>query len=279
MSDEHKYTLDGVQMQASVTERIAQHITGNEFDAKSQSEGLFSLCQQIRANPDGRWTAKQRATFETYKGFITPEDIATAWEENRQRGTQMHKTIELLLKGAISPRVPEAQLKEIAHFKHFYNWFSRDHEVVASEAIIIMPEISTGGTIDCVWRPKHREHPNDIILVDWKKMPPALMQPTKPRVKFFPLPNCKRTEQEVQLNMYAHMVESMTTYRVVRMMVVYLDPNFDTWDIANVPRYAETADYVASLRSACEQPLVQMADSAKILRGRPTDALDTKMRK
>lgn len=264
---EHKYHLNGVQMAASVTERISQHLTG-KFDSADQSAGLFALCAEMRDNPDRIYSVKQRAVYEAYKNYRSPQEMADAWQQNRDRGVRMHSIIEQLLRGQIAPTDPLARLPEVQHFLSFYAWFSRTHDVLATESMLAMPSISTGGSPDCVWQAHVREHPNDVIIMDWKKMAPQLMDEKQPHVPFFDLPNCKRTSQEVQVNMYAHMIESMTPYRVVRLLVLYFDERAETWDWADVPlRRDETADFVSALRESVDKPLFMLADTVKAERG------------
>lgn len=263
----HRYYLGECEVAASVTERIATDITEEEFDAARMSAAVFALCERMRAQPRRAWTERQLEQYERHGRFTSAVDIAAHWEANRQNGTETHRTIELLLRGECALSEPRAQTPEARLFLHFYRWLSARYEVIAVEAPLVVPALQTGGTIDAVCRERGAADRRDVMLVDWKTMAPVLLE-SAPVCRFFALPNCKRAKHEIQLNLYAEMLEAVTEYRATRLLVVYLDAAFGAWDLADVPRRPEAAAYCAALRERCAHPLLVQADAVKALRTR-----------
>lgn len=264
----HDYTLHGVPVSSSVTGRVDRDILQSTFDSVRMSNAVFALCEKIRRAPDVEYTADQREQYRKHGQYQSAEEIAMAWERNRDRGTDMHKTIELYLNDELVPDDPRLQTPEMAIFFAFYRNFSVTHTPVATEAAIVMPEIDTGGCVDCVWQEKNGD-PSELVIVDWKKMAPKVLdqRPSVPRCKFFDLPACDAAKKIVQMNMYASMIEAVSAYRVKRMFLVYIDVE-NGLDVVEVERRAEeTAAYLSALKAATSDALIPSAEQAKPLRG------------
>lgn len=259
----HRYYLYDSEMDASVTERIERDIMQEHFESRKVATYVFELCQRMRANPEAPWTDKQRTQLAKHGRFNSVDEIQQAWEANRDRGTEMHKTIELLLTRKCKLSDPRVQTPEVEQFLRLYrDWLTREYDVIATEAPIVMPAISTGGTIDAICRRKDAKNRHEVMLVDWKKIPPVEMDWSRPLCEMFLLPKCTRAKHEIQLNLYADMIEAMTDYRVTRMVVVYMDAE-NGMDKIDVPRRAETKLYIDTLRKRYLRPLLIQADAVK----------------
>lgn len=264
VKDVHKYYLYDTPMDTSVTQRIANDITNERFDSAVMSTHVFNLCERIRANPTAHWKEKQLEQFRKHGQYTSPQAIAEAWERNRDNGVMTHETIEFLLSGQRLANPSRIETPEIKLFIQFCDsWLLKNnYQVVAVEAPIVMPSISTGGTIDCICR-RTTDKQNEIMIIDWKTMPPVVMEPGEKMCEFFLLPNCKRAKQEIQLNLYAEMIEAMTEYKVTRMILVYFDVGMDMWDKVDVPRRAEAEHYIKTLAKRYSDNLFTMAEDVK----------------
>ena len=270
----HKYyAADGTEMQASVTQRIKTDIVPGEFKSREMSQAVFGLCQRMRHAPNAPWSDKQRTSYRRWGHCRSAEEIADAWEANRNNGTYVHQTIEYLIRGVCTLGEKRALAPEIRIFRTFYEWFTKRYEIIAVEATLVMPEISTGGTIDAVAHEIGTD-PDDVVLLDWKAMAAVVYERDKGVCNYYDLPQCKKSAQEVQMNMYASMYEAQTKKHVRRMLVVYIDVAEDYWEWLDVERRAdETAAYFEALRYTvflppAPEPLLVQADAVKPLRVR-----------
>lgn len=268
------YTADGVPMESSVTTRISHDVVPGNFYGPRMSAAVFSLCERMRLAPTAPWNADQREQLRRWGQYKSAAEIAAAWDANRDNGTYVHQTIEYLLRGVCRLEEKRVEAHEIDQFLAFYKWFSRRYEIIAVEAIILAPDISTGGSIDAIAHERASTNPDEIVLVDWKNMPPCDWEKNAPLCNYFSMPRCKRAKQEVQLNMYASMIEAQTPKRVVRMLIVFFDLEAGCWDLIEVTRRREeTEAYLAQLRRATAhvrptEPLLVPAEEVKPLRRR-----------
>lgn len=264
----HRYTLDGEPVDASVTQRIAQDITHESFNSDEMSRAVFALCQRMRRFPDSEWAPKQREQYAKHGRFASAEAIAAFWVANRDNGTETHATIEHIIRGTCSLDEPRAQTPVVLHFLAFRKWLSRRYRFVAVEATVVVPRLRTGGQVDALCQ-RVDGPDNELLLVDWKIMGAALINDSEQRgtCAYFGLPKCKRAKQEIQLNMYAAMIEEVTPYRIVGMMLVYLDAENGV-DIGYVPRRPEIYRYLDALEASFGETLLTPADDVKHLRTR-----------
>jgi hypothetical protein len=272
----HKYyTADGVEMLSSVTARIDADIMCEKFDSVRMPAAVFSLCERMRADPHAPWNDEQRLRFKRWGHCRSAEETARAWEDNRDNGTYTHQTIEFLVRGICTLREHRANTPEALQFRSLYDWMVRvkKWEIIAVEAVLVMPEISTGGCVDAVVHDTQDPDPDNVILLDWKTMAPVVFEPGARHCNYFALPRCKRSKQEIQMNMYASMTEAQTKKRVKEMRVVYFDVEAGFWDCVIVERRREeTEAYLAALAAVGGRPpspeLLVAADKVKRLRVR-----------
>lgn len=267
---QHQYYIHDRPVAGSVTQRIDEDIMKKTFNAPIVARAIFKLCERIRATPDGVYTDDQLARFAQYKDFASAQDIVNAWAENRDRGTATHKLIELFLNGALLRGDAHLRTPEMDVFFAFYDHFIKTHEPVGTECAIVYEELDFGGCVDAIWR-KRDGDPFELVFIDWKKMGPVLLEDVSSssnRCSFYQLPvGCKRAKQEIQMNMYAEMTRRVTSYRVVQMLVVYLDVE-NGLDIGVVEdRRDATAAYFDTLLDAKRNPLLLPAEQSKPLRG------------
>jgi hypothetical protein len=228
----------------------------------------------MRAEPKAPWNDEQRKRFRRWGHCRSAEEVARAWDDNRDNGTYTHQTIEYLLRGICTLREKRANTPEVLQFRSMYAWLLsfKKWEIIAVEAVLVMPEISTGGCVDAVARDLNDPNPDNIVLLDWKTMPGVDYEGTL-SCNYFTLPRCKRSKQEVQMNMYASMAEAKTKKRVTQMRVVYFDVEAGFWEWMPVERRREeTAAYFAALQAVggrvTAPELLVPADKVKRLRVR-----------
>lgn len=244
---QHQYYYRDRPIDHSVTTRLEKDILGTEFKAFLIASAIYKLCNKIRAKPDDTYKQDQLDNYDKYKDFKSAASIVQSWNDNRDRGTEMHKTIEMMLNG---DPVENDMLttSEIAIFVSFYHMFCKTYEPVAAEAVIIHEKISLGGCIDSIWQ-KRGGKPNEIVLVDWKKMGPCIIVDSDDKrcLAFYDLPSCTRVKQNLQLNVYAELIHRLTKYIVIEMFIVYIDV-VNGLDVSPVPFYREeTAAYIDSM--------------------------------
>lgn len=263
---QHQYYIDDRPVAGSVTQRIDEDIMKKKFNAPVVARANFKLCEKIRLEPSAMYTNDQLARFSKYSHFASAAAIVDAWSENRDRGTATHKLIELFLNGELRRGDEHLNTPEMAIFFAFYDHFIKTYEPLGTEAAIVYEELDFGGCVDAVWR-KRGGDPYELVFVDWKKMGPVLLEASSTRCSFYQLPVCKRAKQEIQMNMYAEMTRRLTPYRVVQMLIVYLDV-VNGLDIGVVEdRGDATAAYFDALLHAKRNPLLPPAEHAKPLRG------------
>jgi hypothetical protein len=271
----HKYyTIDGEEMASSVTARIDADVMGEEFDTEGAAAGVFSLCQRMRAKPTALWNDEQRKRLRRWGHCRSAAEVARAWEDNRDNGTYTHQTIEFLLRGLCTLHEKRANTPEALQFRSMYAWLHsfKKWEIIAVEAVLVMPELSLGGCVDAVAHDTTDPDPDSVALLDWKTMAGVNYEGTS-RCNYFSLPRCKRSKQEIQMNMYASMVEAQTKKRVTEMRVVYFDAETGFWEWMVVARRREeTEAYFAALAAVVGRPrepeLLVPAEKVKRLRVR-----------
>lgn len=129
--------------------------------------------------------------------------------------------------------------------------------LLANEYIVYDRLASLAGSIDAIYVP-YIEHPNLVVLVDWKRCDIDLGTRYSP---FIPgmrntnaysmrYPKCNYWKYAMQLNVYRELLERMMNRRlvVIDMLIVSLPPDVHEPRIFSVPRLADAQLFIADLR-------------------------------
>lgn len=179
---------------------------------------------------------------------MTVDQIVEHWSKNGKeasdKGSYLHKEIELYLNGEISwSQNPDFPLF-LSFWKHFTeanpNW-----KVYRTEWIIFDEEGHVAGSIDLTLINEHGQ----LALVDWKRSKEIYIKSkdgTFGYGELCHLENSNLNKYRLQLNCYRHIIEKNYGFEVVSMFIVALHPNNAL--TIEVPRMEREIKYIWSLQ-------------------------------
>ena len=229
--EKHVYTFRGKQVAQSVTGLL--HLYAHEFDAH---EAIYAML-------NGRdWETKKKKYLKEDGQMMTVDEIVEAWATNgavqRARGTLLHFHAEQFLNGCEieKPHSPEfQQVVQICNtlraegYEPFRTEFSMYHSV-----------LECAGQADLLCR----DADGNIIIVDWKRTKELKFIATQPlKSPLDNVPDCNYFLYALQLNLYAHILESKEyKFTVSRMLLGIVHPLRLHGQIIEVPRLLEELD-------------------------------------
>jgi hypothetical protein len=171
----------------------------------------------------------------------TPEQIKAEWQQGNQLGTLLHDTIEryynqeILSSQMIDPRIQ----KEFVFFLQFVVDFGRlnpDWRPYRTEQYVFDEEYQISGAIDMTFVNSKGE----LWIVDWKRSR-QIRKGNEYSVGKLPLShleNCNFNTYSLQLNLYRRLLERNYGKRIVKMDLLVLHPDNESY----VPHSVEFMD-------------------------------------
>ena len=218
--------------------------------AMRNSEALVSALAQLplsdtRVVAACRQFAQEQPAYEHVKDMVSlsDEEILDKWETHRKKasrlGTRMHSNIEAFLNcGSIRPCTVELS-KAVDFFRSFF--LERGLTLYRTEWQVYATDENLAGSIDCVARAVSGQ----VVLLDWKRSK-DLAERTQSygRLMSWPLdtvPDCAVQHYNLQLNVYAWILERYYSCRVASMYVVGFHPEDPTF-VHQVPLMVEQTE-------------------------------------
>lgn len=164
------------------------------------------------------------------------DEIKSLWDQNRiiasTSGTNMHKNIEMFLNGEIqlSELEPNPDMK---HFVSFYNNYGNKLKSYRSEWMIYDSDLKIAGSIDYATLNEDQT----LDLYDWKRST-EIKKENRWQSGKYPIqhiPDCNYWHYSLQLNLYKALLEKNYQKKIRSMFLVILHPNFDDYQILQVP--------------------------------------------
>lgn len=246
--ERHKYCYDGEEMAASVTEHV-DYYSGEKFDAITMSEREFAFCRRFAQDPGApHWTEYQRNQYEKYKYCTSPEEIRIAWEAARDNGTMTHESVHLMLTGR-SDDSERFNTTEMLQFRGAHAHLRHQFYPLMSEVAVVLPQISTGGSIDAVYALDDgftNRLRKKVAVVEIKTMPMPNDNAIKARCKY-PFENVKQSKigkVTIQTSFYGKMLQLIGGYEIVAVFVIYLHKSMLKYGLLSLPFLDREMDQV-----------------------------------
>lgn len=161
---------------------------------------------------------------------MSRQEIEAELNAPSEQGTEMHKNIELFLKG----ETVQSDSKEFALFMRFYHDMiqSRGLRFFAAEMNIQLPQHHIAGTVDALF-----QRPNgDFVMIDWKRSTHLIIN-GQPRKYGFGhglsvlsrLDNSSYYKYELQQSFYKYILKTEYDIDVKHMILAVLHPHYDTY--------------------------------------------------
>lgn len=158
------------------------------------------------------------------------DEILKEIKEPAERGTQMHKQIELFLKG----EKYDDSSKEFSLFHKFYNEqvIPRKLKFDEAELAVLLPENNIAGTIDALFKKSNGE----FIMFDWKRSIHLIVDGYPKKYGYgrglsvlSHLDNSSYYKYELQQSFYKYILEKEYGLHVSSMILVVLHPEYDDY--------------------------------------------------
>lgn len=247
----HSYHVDGIGIQ-SVTD-FAKGVCGESFDPDDTLDKFYEGWQSDpKKNP--KYFGRSR------------EDIKAEWESSGKRaaelGVELHSAIEAAMRGDGGTELEKLAHRSACKSVADLGTACEEDAAVAKAARQAMDFCVNGWAqlgLDqealelyaCEWRVADLPHriggtvdlavqtPDGFLLLDWKRSSTNLKPNAwsfrkfcKPPLGHLPLNRHNRCR--VQMNLYRHLVETVTQENVSRMVLVQLNPTCETWNIVDI---------------------------------------------
>lgn len=258
---EHKYYVDGVLMQSSVTQLVGTFFS--EFEAEKIATAMLAKPSFLT---EARYKEYRTILRDTDRFSTEARDMVIAhWkaiaDEAASLGTAMHKSIEAFYNEG---RVPCPSTKEFNMFTSF-DLLTKKLGFVPykSEQIVFDTDLSLAGSVDMLYTreapsPPLRGGRTKIWLVDWKRSKEIKTEAfgnKRGRAPFQCLQDCNHDHYSLQLNIYKYLLEKNYNMIIERMTLVILHPNQDDYLMF------EVSDLQPEVQRAMEERLRQLQDN------------------
>lgn len=160
----------------------------------------------------------------------TREEVVKKMREPSERGTEMHRQIELFLKKEeYNGDFPEFKL-----FEHFYEEqiVIRNLEFFAAEMQISLPKYNIAGTVDALFKKPNGEY----VMVDWKRSKHLIVDGYTKKYGFGKglsiireLDNSSYYHYELQQSFYKYILEREYGFKISSMILAVLHPDYDKY--------------------------------------------------
>jgi hypothetical protein len=173
-------------------------------------------------------------------------EIREIWENDRNLGINMHKTIENYLNGD-SLSDDELNSKEFKMFKQFENDHINTSLPLISEFRIFDKDLEMAGTIDMIYKLNEK----NVILYDWKRIndlkksnvyQSGIVDATKN------CPDDDYTKYSIQLWLYKYILEKNYSVIVDKMYLLLLHPTQNTYIREEIKTYQPLLDSIIKER-------------------------------
>lgn len=235
--EQHKYFVDGVPMESSVTQLVGTYFS--EFDSEAVATNMLTKSSFLT---ESRYEQYRAILRDTDRFSIEARDMIVAhWktitDEAAALGTKMHKSIEAFYNHGT---MPEPMTKE---FSMFLNFDSLTDELgfvpFRTEQVVFDRELSLAGSVDMLYvrADNIASKPTKIWLVDWKRSKEIKMNAfgnARGHAPFQALPDCNYQHYSIQLNLYKYLLEKNYDMSIERMTLVILHPNQDSYIMLDV---------------------------------------------
>ena len=247
---EHRYFIDNESPSyiTSVTSII--HSYFHSFDADKVINKYYD-----------KWQSDE-CSHDKYRGK-SKEEIKEMWEINKNdscsSGTEMHSRLERFYNGNTIEDGDESRGIE---WKYALNYnrdmiFNRNLRIYRTEWILFIKELWLCGSIDAVFRVPNTD--NEVIVIDWKRSKEIKKN------GFFgqtgigickDLPDCNLSTYQLQLNLYAYMLQSQYNLLVKEAWIVVFHPdnsNYVAYPVKNmqqshiIPMISERKAYIDNI--------------------------------
>ena len=251
----HVYTLDGVELNGSVTGWVHKFFSEfNEYmiigsitrspkwrkDAKSKYYAVaqhLGVHKQIRNHATG-WPQDDR--YNTWAQKIrgqTSKLISAYWEVNRNKaaadGTRLHAYIEAYYNELECP-FPASDLGRGYEYFHAFHRECVEGKLVPfrTELRVFDRALGLAGSIDMLYRRVGApEDSKELVMYDWKRSKEIKMTSRqKGKEPVAHLGDCNYEHYSLQLNVYAYLIEQNTPYKIEEMWLAIFHPNQDTYE-------------------------------------------------
>jgi nucleoid DNA-binding protein/very-short-patch-repair endonuclease len=168
------------------------------------------------------------------------EAIRKELQDPSQRGTCLHKQIEMFLKG----QSYNGNMKEFQLFQSFYREciLTRNLSFYGAEMSILLPEHNIAGTVDSLFRKANGE----FVMVDWKRSKHLIIDGYPKKYGFgrglsvlSHLDNSSYYKYELQQSFYRYILEHRYHIHISSMILAVLHPDYDRYYSIKLSTYRE----------------------------------------
>lgn len=181
----------------------------------------------------------------------TRDAIEEELKQPSLRGTDMHKQIELFLKG----ETHDENFKEFKLFKDFYQneIIGRNLHFVEAEKSIILPEYNIAGTVDALFK----KNDGKYVMVDWKRSSHLIIDGYPKKYGYGRgvsvinhLDNSSYYKYELQQSFYKYILEKEYGITISSMILAVLHPDYDRYYAIRLSDYRK--DEVVEMMEAID---------------------------
>jgi ATP-dependent exoDNAse (exonuclease V) beta subunit len=210
----HTYLLDDPEdiSFTSVTTFIGQFF--DEFDAEKIATKL------VRTHPRYQDT--------------TVDEVLAKWKSQTDRGTEVHRQLELYIKEDIYP----TDVKAIPGVKYLENYISNPDCDILSEVILYSKKWRIAGTIDVILVDKINKK---YYLIDWKTSKKIDKTSFNSRMGIMPetshIMDCNYYHYALQLSMYSLLLEANYDIKPEDLIIVQLkEGGYEDYQLPNMKK-------------------------------------------
>lgn len=203
----HIYYVHGKAAKTSVTTLIHHYFP--KFDA----DKIIDKMQNSRNWKKNKYYPK------------TKEEIKEMWkktgDEACEKGTYMHKTIELFYNGTDDETNTTEEYKM---FKNFQNDIGKKFKPYRTEWEVYYEEYDLAGSIDMIYE----NEDGTLSIYDWKRSKEIALDNSYGEKGLYPLeklPHCNYVHYSLQLNTYKHILETKYGKKIKDLYLVCMHPN------------------------------------------------------
>ena len=168
----------------------------------------------------------------------TREEVERKMLEPSERGTDMHRQIELFLKG--EPH--DESSKEFQLFRKFHEEqvLKRNLTFYDAEKIVILPQYGIAGTVDALFQ----KPDGTFVMVDWKRSKNLIIDGYPKKYGFgrgisilSHLDNSSYFHYELQQSFYKYILENQYNMKISSMILCVLHPDYNRYYAIKLSEY------------------------------------------